>query len=541
MSAHLAAPETATWLPSPPNDEEKYWYLGRQHRWLPVCQAASFALIAISILKFSTSDPRFGFVLVPLALYIVTLTVSLISSTRPRRMDRIGHEARVNLWEPYAGHPYPSIDVFLPSAGEDLDILANTYAHVAQLNWPGPVTVYVLDDSGRATVQDMAHEFGFTYLSRPDRGHLKKAGNLRYGYEHSDGDFILILDADFVPRRDALHELVPYFDDAYVGIVQSPQFFDTDPKMGWLQRCAGATQELFYRFIQPSRDRRNAAICVGTCALYRRSALIDAGGFAQIGHSEDVHTGVNLMKAGYVVRYVPILVAKGLCPDTLSGFVNQQYRWCTGSMSLLADPNFHQRVGARQRLCFWAGFLYYISTAVNVVVAPWAALIMFYAKPSWVEPMNSIWLLGALALWFLVLPRVMHGRWRIDVLRVQALYSVSHLIAIAHIFLGRTAEWVATGAANRRTNNLALTISRFAKGYFATVYAIIWLGVIHGVMTYGIEHWWAAVGLSALGSYIHLPIVLEPIQGRAQPEPVALTPAPPTLLPWLDSLEGASR
>jgi len=101
----------------------------------------------------------------------------------------------------------------------------------------------------------------------------------------------VILDADFCPRPDFLRHLVPYMDDPAVGIVQSPQYFDSGENLNWIQRTAGSTQELFYRWILPSRDRFNAAICVGTCALYRRKALEATGGFAQIEHSEDIHTG----------------------------------------------------------------------------------------------------------------------------------------------------------------------------------------------------------------------------------------------------------
>ena len=124
--------------------------------------------------------------------------------------------------------------------------------------------------------------------------------------------------------------------------MQSPQYFDVSTRMNWLQRAAGATQILFYRWVQPSRDRANAAICVGTSALYRRAALEKSGGYALIGHSEDVHTGVNLMKVGFTIRYVPVVVTKGLCPDTLEQFSTQQYRWCTGSMSLLMSRGFHR-------------------------------------------------------------------------------------------------------------------------------------------------------------------------------------------------------
>ena len=64
--------------------------------------------------------------------------------------------------------------------------------------------------------------------------------------------------------------------------------------------------------MQPARDAADAAICVGTNAVYRRSALDAVGGFAQIEHSEDVHTGVKMLRAGYWTRYVPVLLARGL-------------------------------------------------------------------------------------------------------------------------------------------------------------------------------------------------------------------------------------
>jgi peptidoglycan/LPS O-acetylase OafA/YrhL/cellulose synthase/poly-beta-1,6-N-acetylglucosamine synthase-like glycosyltransferase len=480
--------------------------MGKQHRWLLVAQATSFALIAYSIFRFATADTRLLLFLLPMSLYSLTLLISLLSSGRRKRTDMLDHEHRVSSWNP---DYLPSVDVFLPSAGEPLDILRNTYWYVAHLAWPAELNVYVLDDSARPEVLDIADEFGFHYLTRPNRGYLKKAGNLKFGYDRSDGDFILILDADFAPRHDALDEILPYFEDPTVGIVQTPQFFDTDKRMNWLQRCAGSTQELFYRFIQPSRDKSRAAICVGTCAVYRRSALEESGGFAQIGHSEDVHTGVNLMKVGFHVRYVPIIISKGLCPDTVSGFLNQQYRWCTGSMSLLADKNFHaaQHISFRQRLCFWAGFLYYISTGLNAFTAPLPALAMLFFLPQWIEPMNSIWLLGALLLWFVILPSVMKGRWRIEVLRIQVLYSFAHAVAIVHLLTGRTKEWVATGAANTRTTPLSVTIGRTMKIYVGTTYSLLWIGLLHGTYVYGFEKFWAMLALASLATYIHLPLL----------------------------------
>ncbi len=526
MTQTLTAPARppADHLPTPPDDAEKYWYLGRQNRWLLAVQALSFCLIAYSVARFATADDHLLLFLVPMSLYAVTMLISLNSSTRRRRVDRLDHELRVDSYRPDV---YPSVDVFLPTAGEPLDLLANTYSHVQRLAWPAEVRVWVLDDGARPEVAELAAAAGFEYSVRPDRGRLKKAGNLRHGFALSDNDVILILDADFVPRPDMLSELVPYMDDPAVGIVQSPQFFDTRGPMNWLQRCAGATQELFYRMIQPSRDAVGAAICVGSCALYRRASLVTSGGFAQIGHSEDVHTGVNMLKAGLQVRYVPIVVSRGVCPDNVLGFLNQQYRWCTGSMSLLRDAAFHTapQIGLKQRLSFWAGFLYYISTAVNAFVAPLPALVMLYALPRWITPMNSIWLLGALALWFVVLPAVMRGRWRIGVLRVQTMYSFAHAVAILDIVTGRTKEWVATGAANagatenaaasattsatkKRSRPLAVTISHTMKTYLGLTQVALWVGLVHGALTYGFDRYWAMIAMAVIAAWVYVPLLL---------------------------------
>ena len=124
------------------------------------------------------------------------------------------------------------------------------------------MTVWVLDDGDQSQVERLAVEFGFNYVVRPNRGHLKKAGNLRHAFRVTTGDFIVILDADFCPRADFLEHTVPYMDDPTVGIVQTPQFFDSLTTMNWLERTAGATQELFYRWVQPSRDRAGAPVCV---------------------------------------------------------------------------------------------------------------------------------------------------------------------------------------------------------------------------------------------------------------------------------------
>lgn len=502
---NAAAQETEYTLPAPPSNSEKYAYLGKQKRWTLVLSGAAFGIIIISLVKFALLEPALYPFLGLALITVLSSTLGMLTSTRRRRFDLFEHLLRVATWAP---ERIPSVDVFLPSAGEDLSILENTYKHVAQLQWGGPLTVHVLDDSGREDVRILANRYRFKYLTRPDRGETKKAGNLKFGYENSTSDLIVVFDADFAPRPDFLPELVPYFDDEKTGIVQSPQYFDSDPRMNWLQRGAGTAQELFYRWVQPSRDAAEAPICVGTNAIYRRKALAAAGGFAQIGHSEDVHTGVKLLKAGYVTRYIPVLVAKGLCPDTLDGFLNQQYRWCSGSMSLLRDRSFHKTdLTWRQRLCYYSGFSYYLTTALFVFTVPLPTAIMLWGLPDHLHPINYLGLVPSLVVVWLVLPRIFHAHWGPEVLRVQTAYSYAHALAVWDGLRNRTASWVPTGAAGRGTP-LALRIKRMMWVWVVATQTSLWSGILHGMVTRDVVNFLPVAMFAVLATLVQVPLLM---------------------------------
>jgi cellulose synthase (UDP-forming) len=506
LDAPSRALSTDTALPAPPTERERDLYLSTQHRWLIPATFAGYMLIVIGVTYFVIVNPWTALLLVPLGLSTLSTVLSLATSVQRSRVSLDGHRKLVASWRPTR---VPSVDIFLPSAGEPLEVLNNTFAHVQQVVWHGRLTVYVLDDSGRLEVEQMARRRGFAYLTRPDRGHLKKAGNLRFGYAHSRGDHIAILDADFVPRSDFLYELIPYFDDPTVGIVQSPQFFDARVGMNWLQRGAGSTQVLFYRYIQPARDRNNAAICVGTSAIYRRAALARGGGFAAIDHSEDMYTGVNLAAAGFSLRYVAAVVTKGVCPDSFASFVTQQYRWCAGSISLMFSRRFYAiRMTISQRTCYWAGFMYYVTTALDVLAIPIPSLLMVWFVAEQVDVRNYVFVLLALAVRQALIPFITgNSDSLVNLARIQTTYSFAHLVQIFdHLRGHRDDGWVATGAAT--SSSRAKRITRTAQVVLIGGQALMVIGLVWRVPEYGLDKYWAMILFTAFNLYITYPIML---------------------------------
>ncbi|HTU75757.1 MAG TPA: glycosyltransferase family 2 protein [Trebonia sp.] len=433
-------------LPGAPSDQEKEGYADRNQALITRASAASFCTLAISQADFVRTEPAL-LVFAPLLMFTAAYyLISVAVNTGTRGFDRETHRRLVRRWRPA---PYPSVDVFLPVCGEPLEVLKNTWSRVSEMarEYPGRMAVYVLDDGASAAAAAMAGQYRFAYLVRPDRGWMKKAGNLRHGFAHSDGEFIVILDADFAPRADLPRQLLPYLTaDPSLGIVQSPQFFRVHRRQSWTERGAGAVQELFYRLVQVSRDGHDGAICVGSCAIYRRQALAVNGGTTLIEHSEDVHTGFDLRRAGWGLRYVPVPLATGLCPSDPDSFLAQQYRWCAGSMSLMGSRKFWAtRMPLRARLCYLSGFCYYLHTATFLFAAPLIPITLLALMPQRVHLIN----------WLLVVPSIIYNgavfpawhrcRFGPAAFMVKLLYSWAHLFALLDILRRRQRAWQPTG------------------------------------------------------------------------------------------------
>ena len=356
-------------LPTPPTDEEKYSYFAVQRRWPFVWLFVSQAFLALAFTAVMIHSPATAMGLVLLTFVVPPMVVNLWLRMRTRRVGLEDHVVRVEDWR-RGRTEFPSVDVFLPTCGEEPAVLDNTFRYVSQLDWPGTLRIHVLDDADDAETHRLAEKWGLHYVVRANRGEWKKAGNMINAFESTDGDYIAVYDADFAPRPDFLWETIPYMEEEKTGVVQTAQYFDVDARVNEFARFAGSLQELFFRWIQPARDTYEAAICAGTNVVYKRRAVVAAGGFARVPLGEDVHSGVKIWVANYRTRYLPLVLAKGLAPDTWEALTNQQYRWARSSMLLMVSAFFREApFNWRQRICFWAAFLYYMASAAIILTA----------------------------------------------------------------------------------------------------------------------------------------------------------------------------
>lgn len=492
-----------SYLPRPPTRTEKYCYFRHRRPYVFAWLLVAAAGILYGYVRVATKAWWTSPALMLLVVMVPPVIVNFWLRIGKPRVTLSGHHAMTRAYQ----HGSHTVDVFLPSCGEPIELLDNTFRCVSAMRWHAAKTVYVLDDSAREEVRALATRYGYRYVVRANRGQLRKAGNLIHAFGVSDGDFIVVLDADFAVRPDFLYETMPYTADPNVGVVQTAQFFDIHHRsFSYIQRFSGALQEIFFRFIQPARDRYKAAICAGTNLVYRRSAVEKAGGFAQVPIGEDVHSGVKLWWAGYETRYIPLCLAKGVAPADFASLANQQTRWCRSSMLLMIDKHFREAPFTwKQRLAFWAAFLYYMSSAALLFTGPFPTLVMMWFFPRQVFPHNYLVILPSLAATVFAFPMLSSG-WRPTIYRVCVINSCCHLYAIWYAIRGRVAEWVPTGASQGK-DLVPTVVGRILRTWIVAEQTLLWSSLALRAHEFGWRPYWATLSLGLYQLYLLAPLM----------------------------------
>jgi cellulose synthase (UDP-forming) len=325
--------------------------------WLIIARYVSWRLFT-TVLPAHGAWQEVGWVWFCFAIEILALFDALILyltflRSSDRRAEADSHEARLRALSP---DQFPSVDVYIPTYNESFDVLEKTITGALCLDYPN-VRLWVLDDGRRPWLKAFCEAKGIGYLTRPDNVHAK-AGNINHALTKTDGDFVAVFDADFVPQRNFLMRTIGFFDDPRIGIVQVPHaFYNHDPMQAnlALRKSMPDDQRFFFEGIMPSRDAWDAAFCCGSNSVTRRTALRCIGdALPTTSITEDMLLSLALLRNGYITRYLCERLAYGLAPETLRAFFVQRQRWARGATQILfqAVGPLGRNLTLMQRLLF---------------------------------------------------------------------------------------------------------------------------------------------------------------------------------------------
>ncbi|WP_237478815.1 UDP-forming cellulose synthase catalytic subunit [Lichenibacterium dinghuense] len=324
----------------------------------------------------SPVEMALGGLLVAAELYaVVVLVFGYVQTLWPLGRKPVPLPDDVALW--------PSVDVFVPTYDEPLSVVRTTVLGCLAMDWPRDrLRVHLLDDGRRDAFARFAAEAGVGYIARPDNAHAK-AGNLNHALGRTGGEHVAVFDSDHIPTRAFLQLTMGWMvREPRLALVQTPHhFYSPDPFERNLARGRRVPSEsrLFYGLVQDGNDFWNAAFFCGSCAVLRRAALDEIGGFSTESVTEDAHTMLRLHRRGWDSAYLGLPLAAGLATERLRDHIAQRSRWARGMIQILRadNPALGRGLTLGQRVCYVqvvAHFLFAIPRTV-FLVAPLAYLL----------------------------------------------------------------------------------------------------------------------------------------------------------------------
>ncbi len=279
---------------------------------------------------------------------------------------------------------WPSVDIFVPTYNEDLNVVKNTIYASLGIDWPkDKLNIWILDDGGREEFRQFAQNVGVKYIARTTHEHAK-AGNINNALKYAKGEFVSIFDCDHVPTRSFLQMTMGWFlKEKQLAMMQIPHhFFSPDPFERNLGRFRKTPNEgtLFYGLVQDGNDMWDATFFCGSCAVIRRKPLDEIGGIAVETVTEDAHTSLRLHRRGYTSAYMRIPQAAGLATESLSAHIGQRIRWARGMVQIfrLDNPLTGKGLKFAQRLCYVNAMFHFLSGIPRLIflTAPLAFLLL---------------------------------------------------------------------------------------------------------------------------------------------------------------------
>ena len=280
------------------------------------------------------------FALVSLFTYGMNCYLLMIFYRLKRPKARLEH-ARIKkqFYQDAAAGDWPEVTIQLPIFNECY-VVERLIQSVCDFDYPRELLeIQILDDSTDDTTEIasaaarrmQARGFDIHYIHRDHRSGFK-AGALKDGLKKARGELIGIFDADFIPGANFLKETVPYFANPEIGMLQT-RWGHINSDYSMLTRAQSIGIDGHFGVEQASRGWNGFFMNFnGTAGVWRKSTIIDAGGWQADTLTEDLDLSYRAQLKGWKLKFVTDVVCPAEVPVTINAFKSQQHRWAKGSI-----------------------------------------------------------------------------------------------------------------------------------------------------------------------------------------------------------------
>jgi len=286
---------------------------------------------------------------------------------------------------------WPVVTTQLPIFNEK-NVVERLINNVVKLDYPlGKHEIQILDDSTDETIElvaeivkkHQANGINIKHIRREDRVGFK-AGALQYGMNICEGSLLAIFDADFLPESDFLRKTVPF-------LIEGPEYAASQARWGhinadysWLTTAQAIGLDAHFAVEQSARAWNELYMNFnGTAGVWRKSAIIDAGGWQADTLTEDMDLSYRAQLAGWKMKFVFDVAAPAELPTAVTAFKSQQFRWAKGSMQTamkLIPTIFRSRDSLLKKVEAFLHLTHYVVHPLILILAVLALPVLFFSR-----------------------------------------------------------------------------------------------------------------------------------------------------------------
>ncbi len=269
----------------------------------------------------------------------------------------------------------PRVSVVIAAHNEE-KVVVRTVQAVLASHYPNFEVLVVDDGSTDGTLSELETAFAgdarVRVLTQENGG---KSTALNRAIAQAKGEVLVALDADTLFEPEAIALLARHFADPQVAAVSG------NVKVGNAQNLVARLQSIEYicgfNLDRRALDVLNAvAVVPGAVGAWRRSAVLEAGGYSCDTVAEDIDLTLALRRKGYLIRYEEHALAHTEAPESVSALARQRIRWAFGTLQAAwkhRDVTFRPRFGTMAFITLPTIWLYQIMFAA---ISPFAEVAL---------------------------------------------------------------------------------------------------------------------------------------------------------------------
>jgi len=220
---------------------------------------------------------------------------------------------------------FPTISLIIPAFNEGKNI-SKTIKSILNQDYPkNKLDVIVVNDGSTDRTEEIVKKF--KKIKIINQKHQGKAAALNTGLKHVKTDLVGFVDADSYLLKNALKNMVGYFEMSKVGSVMGTIKVDKPKKiLERLQRI----EYLIYGFTKRLFSFSDGNYVIPGFAIFKTKLLKKAGGFERNNPTEDMEIALKIQNMGFKIKNAMNAVVYTKVPNDFKRFMDQRIRWYRG-------------------------------------------------------------------------------------------------------------------------------------------------------------------------------------------------------------------